>query len=48
MARHLVHVVEGVPGARRWRQALTAAAGQPGAGPEVLEQAALRLEDAGH
>ncbi|EDY37834.1 tRNA-dihydrouridine synthase A [Cyanobium sp. PCC 7001] len=48
IARHLVHVVEGVPGARRWRQALTEAASRPGAGPEVLELAARQLEDAGH
>nr|WP_225867363.1 tRNA dihydrouridine(20/20a) synthase DusA [Cyanobium sp. NIES-981] len=48
IARHLVHVVEGVPGARRWRQALTEAASQPGAGPEVLERASQPLEAAGH
>jgi tRNA-dihydrouridine synthase A len=44
IARHLVHLVEGVPGARRWRQKLTQAAVAPGAGPEVIEQAARQLE----
>ena len=44
IARHLVKLVEGVPGARRWRQELTLAAGPREAGPEVLEAAALLLE----
>jgi tRNA-dihydrouridine synthase A len=47
IARHLVHVVEGVPGARHWRNELTQAAGQRQAGPEVLEAAALQLEERG-
>jgi tRNA-dihydrouridine synthase A len=47
IARHLVHVVEGVPGARHWRNQLTQAAGQRQAGPEVLEAAALQLEERG-
>jgi len=47
IARHLVHVVEGVPGARPWRNALTREAGAPGSGPEVLEAAARQLEERG-
>ena len=42
-----MHVVEGVPGARHWRNELTQAAGQRQAGPEVLEAAALQLEERG-
>lgn len=48
IARHLVHVVEGVSGARRWRQQLTQAAGNREAGPEVLEAAAGILEEQGY
>ncbi|MEB3183196.1 MAG: tRNA dihydrouridine(20/20a) synthase DusA [Cyanobacteriota bacterium] len=47
IARHLVHLVEGVPGARPWRQSLTQAAGARGAGPEVLAEAARQLEERG-
>ncbi|MFM7267023.1 MAG: tRNA dihydrouridine(20/20a) synthase DusA [Cyanobium sp.] len=47
IARHLVHLVEGVPGARRWRQNLTQAAGAQAAGPEVLAEAARQLEEHG-
>ncbi len=47
IARHLVQVVEGVSGARHWRGWLTEAAGRTGAGPEVLEAAALQLEERG-
>ncbi|NQV11014.1 MAG: tRNA dihydrouridine(20/20a) synthase DusA [Cyanobacteria bacterium] len=47
IARHLVHVVEGVAGARQWRRQLGEAAGVRTAGPEVLEQAAVTLEQAG-
>ncbi len=47
IARHLVHLVEGVPGARQWRRRLGEAAGAGGAGPEVLEEAALQLEEGG-
>ena len=45
IARHLVHVVEGVSGARAWRQQLTTAAGQRQAGVEVLDAAARQLEE---
>ena len=48
IARHLVQVVEGVSGARHWRAALTRAAGQRDAGPEVLEAAARQLEERGY
>ena len=48
IARHLVHVVEGVAGARAWRQQLTQAAGQRDAGAEVLEAAARQLEAHGY
>ncbi|PSB36742.1 tRNA dihydrouridine(20/20a) synthase DusA [Aphanothece minutissima] len=47
IARHLVHVVEGVSGARHWRGWLTREAGQAGAGPAVLEAAARQLEERG-
>jgi tRNA-dihydrouridine synthase A len=48
IARHLVHVVEGVSGARAWRQQLTQAAAQRDAGAEVLEAAARQLEAHGY
>ena len=48
IARHLVHLVEGVSGARGWRASLTRAAGAAGAGPQVLETAALMLEQRGY
>jgi tRNA-dihydrouridine synthase A len=48
IARHLVHLVEGVSGARRWRHQLTEAASDREAGPEVLEQAAAQLEERGY
>ena len=47
IARHLVHVVEGVKGARGWRAALSEQASQRQAGPEVLAKAALQLEERG-
>ena len=47
IARHLVHLVEGVSGARHWRRQLGEAAGRRTAGPEVLDQAAQQLEAAG-
>ena len=46
IARHLVKVVEGVPGARQWRHQLSLAAGDRQAGAEVLERAARQLEEA--
>jgi tRNA-dihydrouridine synthase A len=47
IARHLVHLVEGVPGARHWRRRLGERAGERSAGPEVLEAAAQELEQQG-
>ena len=47
IARHLVQVVEGVSGARHWRRDLGQAAGARDAGPEVLERAAVQLEERG-
>ncbi|MGL6134803.1 MAG: tRNA dihydrouridine(20/20a) synthase DusA [Prochlorococcaceae cyanobacterium] len=46
LARHLVKLVEGVPGARSWRHQLSLAAGDRQAGAEVLERAARQLEEA--
>ena len=48
IARHLVHMVEGVKGARAWRAALTRDAGAATAGPEVLDSAARTLEEYGY
>lgn len=47
IARHLVHLVEGVSGARGWRRQLGQRAGAHDAGPEVLVAAALQLEERG-
>ena len=47
IARHLVHVLEGVSGARHWRASLTREAGARDAGPEVLDAAARQLEERG-
>jgi tRNA-dihydrouridine synthase A len=47
IARHLVHLVEGVSGARHWRAWLSRSASEAGAGAEVLEQAAMQLEERG-
>jgi tRNA-dihydrouridine synthase A len=47
IARHLVHLVEGVPGARPWRSKLTEQAGQRTADVEVLAAAARQLEQRG-
>lgn len=46
--RHLVHLVEGVSGARGWRNSLTRAAGASDADAQVLEQAAIALEQRGY
>ena len=47
IARHLVHLVEGVSGARYWRRQLSREAGDRSACPEVLKRAAEQLEDRG-
>jgi len=47
LCRHLVQLVEGVPGARHWRRDLGQQAQRKGANLSVLEQAAQQLIDAG-
>ena len=47
IARHLVHLVEAVPGARHWRGALTRQAGARTADARVLVAAAEQLEARG-
>ena len=47
LCRHLVQLVEGVPGARYWRRDLGQKAQRPGANLYVLEQATQQLIDAG-
>ena len=42
IARHILGLFNGLPGARAWRRHLSTAAQRPGAGPEVIE-AALEL-----
>jgi tRNA-dihydrouridine synthase A len=39
VTRHMVGLFHGLPGARRYRQILSAEANRPGAGPEILRQA---------
>ena len=47
LCRHLVQLVEGVPGARHWRHNLGVNAQRKGADLAVLEEAARQLLDAG-
>jgi tRNA-dihydrouridine synthase A len=47
IARHLVHLVQGVGGARQWRNSITQQACRRDAGPEVLIAAAQQLEAQG-
>ena len=47
VCRHLLQVVEGVPGARGWRRNLGINAQQPNADLGVLEKAVRQLEEAG-
>lgn len=47
LCRHLVQLVEGVPGARHWRRNLGVNAQRQGADIPVLEEAARQLLDAG-
>jgi len=47
IARHLVHLVQGVGGARHWRNSITQEACRRDAGPEVLIAAAQQLEAGG-
>ncbi|CAE8615648.1 unnamed protein product, partial [Polarella glacialis] len=48
VARHLVKLLQGVPGAREWRHQLCRAETQRDAGMEVLERAASELEALGY
>ncbi len=45
--RHILQLVEGVPGARLWRKELSLEAQKPNADLKVLEAAAQKLEDSG-
>lgn len=45
VTRHMVGLFHGLPGARRYRQILSAEATRPGAGPEVLLRAFAAIED---
>lgn len=45
MSRHVLGLFQGVPGARAWRRYISENAHLPGAGPEVLEAAAARVQD---
>ena len=47
LCRHLVQLVEGVPGARHWRRNIGLKAQRPGADIAVLEEAARQLLEAG-
>ncbi|WGF89608.1 tRNA dihydrouridine(20/20a) synthase DusA [Marinivivus vitaminiproducens] len=43
ITRHVLGLFNGLPGARRWRQILSEQAHRPGAGPELLLQAACAV-----
>lgn len=45
MSRHLLGLFQGCPGARAWRRFISENAHQPDAGPEILEQAAMRVRE---
>jgi tRNA-dihydrouridine synthase A len=47
ITRHVLGLFNGVPGARAWRRHLSEAAREPGAGPEVIEQALAIVRAAG-
>ncbi|SOC38308.1 tRNA dihydrouridine synthase A [Rhizobium subbaraonis] len=47
VTRHMVGLFQGVPGARRYRQILSADATRPGAGPEVIAAAFAAVLEAG-
>lgn len=46
IARHMLNLFSGCPGARHWRRYLSEHAHHPGAGPEVIEGALARLPEA--
>jgi tRNA-dihydrouridine synthase A len=43
IARHMLGLFQGLPGARRWRRILSEDGHRPGAGPELLRRAALAV-----
>lgn len=43
LVRPMIGLARGVPGARRWRRALTEGAVRPGAGPELIDEAIAQL-----
>ena len=47
LCRHLVQLVEGVPGARHWRRELGEQSQRKGADLNILEEAGRQLKDAG-
>jgi tRNA-dihydrouridine synthase A len=47
LCRHLVQLVEGVPGARHWRRELGERSQRKGADLKILEEAGRQLKDAG-
>ncbi|HSR72832.1 MAG TPA: tRNA dihydrouridine(20/20a) synthase DusA [Kiloniellales bacterium] len=47
IARHLLGLYNGRPGARAWRRALSEGAARPDAGPEVIARALARMQRAG-
>ena len=46
MARHMLGLMHGRPGARSWRRILTVDSTQPGAGLEVLDRALDAVQEA--
>jgi len=48
ITRHLLNLVQGLPGARAFRRHLSENAGRDGAGPEVVEEALALVEAACH
>ena len=46
LVRPMIGLARSVPGARRWRRALSEGAGVPGVGPELLDAALAELPDA--
>jgi tRNA-dihydrouridine synthase A len=43
ITRHMLGLFQGLPGARRWRRMLSEDAHKPGAGPELVRQAAMAV-----
>lgn len=47
ITRHMLGLFQGCPGARAWRRHISENAHRPGAGIEVIQQAAVRVQDPG-